>query len=92
MASRGRKAKVRPTPIESNQDAEAARRKSIGDRVRELRAKREWSMHDLAARSNVTASEISMVEAGSVDPKTGTLLKLAKALDCSDQWLILGID
>jgi transcriptional regulator with XRE-family HTH domain len=92
MTTRGRKTKVRPTPIESNQHEDAARRKAVGARLRELRTKREWSFHDLAARANVTATEIRRVEAGTVDPKTGTLLKLAKALDCSDQWLILGID
>lgn len=92
MAARGRKPKIRPTPIEGDEEAQAARRKAIGERVRELRLKLGWSLHDLAARSSVTASDISRVEAGSVDPKTGTLFKLAKALDCTDQWLILGIE
>jgi transcriptional regulator with XRE-family HTH domain len=52
----------------------------IAGRVRELRTGRQLSLHDLAARSGVSRSMISLVERGESSPTAVVLEKLATGL------------
>ena len=53
----------------------------IGDRVRELRLKRDWSQGELGKRSGVAEQTISNIETGRHVPDTETLLKISRGLD-----------
>jgi transcriptional regulator with XRE-family HTH domain len=55
--------------------------KSLGQRIRELREKRQLSLRELAARVNVSAPFISDVELGRRYPSADTLKALADALN-----------
>jgi len=52
----------------------------IAERVRELRAARRLSLEELAARSGVSRSMISLIERGEVSPTAVVLEKLATGL------------
>lgn len=84
------RAKVRPPRIEVNPIEERLRLLSLAERLREARQAKEWSYHDLAASSGLTAEGIRQIEAGRSDPSTGTLLRIARALDCCVHWLAFG--
>jgi|SRR5579871_6768693 len=53
---------------------------SIGQRLSDLRREHRYSIRALAARANVSASLISDVERGKVEPSISTLKRLAQAL------------
>ncbi len=53
---------------------------SIGARLAELRKEHRYSIRSLAARANVSASLISDVERGKVEPSISTLKRVASAL------------
>ena len=53
----------------------------IGDRVRELRLKRDWSQGELGKRSRVAEQTISNIETGRHVPDTETLLKISRGFD-----------
>ena len=57
--------------------------RTIGQRVRELRAQQHLSQRDLADRSGLSPSVISLIERGQRMPSIRTIRKLATALDCS---------
>lgn len=88
--TRGRPAKTRPVPLPADDDAETARRRAIGVRARECRERLGWSMKDLASRSGFAPEEVRRLEAGLADAKMSTLVRLARALECSEKWLLLG--
>jgi transcriptional regulator with XRE-family HTH domain len=54
---------------------------AVCDRVREHREAKGWSLRKLAHKSKVSASLISQIETGKVDPSLSTLRKIALALD-----------
>jgi len=56
---------------------------TIGVRVQELRRKRGWSQHDLAAAADLDRTYISGVERGKQNLSMGVLLRLANALGTS---------
>lgn len=54
----------------------------MGCRLKEVREKKKMTTQELAERSQISRVTISKIENNRVtDVKTGTLLKLAKALD-----------
>ena len=56
----------------------------MGYKIRELRRARKMSQAELAEKSGVSRTIISFLETGkSVETKTGTLQKIAEALDVS---------
>lgn len=61
----------------------AARAQWIGDKIRVLREKRDWTQTDLAEASGLPQSHISRLEAGKHSPSNVTLKKIAKALRIS---------
>lgn len=66
-------AKVEPNEVEHE----------IGDRLRELRRSQRMSLRDLASSIGVSASALSQIENGAVNPSVDTLLRLADRLSVS---------
>ena len=54
---------------------------NIGERIRELREQKGLSLRKLAEMAKVSASLISQIETGRVDPSLSTLRKVALTLD-----------
>lgn len=52
----------------------------IGSRVRENRARRGWTLEDLAGRSGVSRRMLINIEQGSANPSIATLLRVSDAL------------
>ncbi len=61
----------------------------VGDRIREIRENKKISLRNLAERTEVSASLISQIENGKVDPSLSTLRKIAIALDVALFSLVL---
>ena len=57
-----------------------ARRRNIGTRIAELRAKRGMTQEALAARARLNRASLANIERGAKQPKLDTLGRLAKAL------------
>jgi len=53
----------------------------IGQRVKALREKQNFTLQDIAAKTGLAKSLLSEVESGEVMPHVSTLLKLAKVLN-----------
>lgn len=60
-----------------------AETKAFGRRVRNLRHHRGWSQEHLAGTADLDRSYVSQLERGQKSPRLGTILKLARALDCA---------
>lgn len=86
----GRKPKVRPEPLPHDPSLEKERLEDLGKRVAQCREKRGLSRPDLSGLSGIHRNEIMLIEAGKVDPKTGTMCRLGDALGCSRSWLTYG--
>lgn len=66
---------------------------TIGERLRQARKKAGITQSELARRAKVTPSAISQIESGlSKKPDAINLLKIARALDVTPDWLITGKD
>ncbi|MEX2547817.1 MAG: XRE family transcriptional regulator [Chloroflexota bacterium] len=63
------------------QPAGAPRSREIGRRLRLARTERGLSLRALAARADVTASLLSQIETGRINPSVETLFAVAGALD-----------
>ena len=50
-------------------------------RLREIRQRKGVSLRALKKQSGVAVATLARIEAGGYDPRIGTLLRLAKALD-----------
>ncbi len=57
--------------------------KTLGEHIRELREKRDWSVRDLAKKIQVSAPFLSDVELGRRHPSDDVLERLAALLDTS---------
>jgi transcriptional regulator with XRE-family HTH domain len=55
----------------------------IGSKVRELREKRRYTLHDMAAKTGFTKDLLSQIEKGEFIPPIATLMKLANAFGVS---------
>lgn len=55
----------------------------LGRVIRRLREEKELSQAELADRSKVTPNTLSRIERGMIDPRWGTLRKLARGLGIS---------
>jgi transcriptional regulator with XRE-family HTH domain len=53
----------------------------IGERLRELRTRRYLTQRELAARAGMSPATIAKLETDVAEPRPGTILKLAEALD-----------
>lgn len=65
----------------------------FGERVRELRHAKEWSLRDLAAKVGVGFTYLSRVENGRLNfgdyPSDALIHRLADALDANEEELVL---
>ena len=57
--------------------------KQIGERIRQLREKIDWTQKQLAEKSGLRQSHISRLETGQHSPSHKTIVALAKALGCT---------
>ena len=64
-------------------------KKKIGQRIVELRTKKDWSQSDLARACNRDRQAIEKLENGKVNPTLFSLLEIAKALDVSLKDLVI---
>ena len=51
----------------------------FGQRLKELRENKKWTLRDLEARTNIDNSELSKYELGYISPQLLTLYKLSQA-------------
>jgi transcriptional regulator with XRE-family HTH domain len=58
--------------------------------VKNARTRKAWSQQDLAERARMDVMTISRVETGRVNPRPGTLRKIAEALGVEPHTLIAG--
>ena len=61
---------------------------NIGERITQLRKAKNWSQEDLAKQINASRIMIGNYERGDNSPSIEVLLKLAKALDVSLDYLV----
>ena len=62
----------------------------VGERLKELRAKRLMSQRDLASEAGLSPATIAKIETNKVEPHFGTLRKLTKALEVEPSELVGG--
>jgi transcriptional regulator with XRE-family HTH domain len=63
----------------------------VGRNLAALRKKAGFSQEELAFRADVHRTEVSLIERGKRDPRLGTLVKLARALEVAPAILITGV-
>lgn len=51
----------------------------FGQRLKDLREKKKWSLRELEAYTNIDNSELSRYESGFVNPQLSSLYKLSQA-------------
>src|SRR5436189_2259393 len=70
---------MRQSELEARAGADSVAR-AIGDRVRQGRAGRGWTLDQLAERSGVSRRMLVSIEQGSANPSIATLLLISDAL------------
>ena len=86
MASRNRArrtSKPKSSPAASAPIPPEAISQHLGDRVRQLRAERGWSLQTLADASGVSRSMLSQIEREQANPTLAVTLGIARAFDLS---------
>ena len=53
----------------------------VGEKIRELREKKGFSLHEMASRTGFSSAILSQIENHMVSPPLGALIKLARALE-----------
>jgi transcriptional regulator with XRE-family HTH domain len=64
-----------------NQTTAVAEEFRIGGKIKDLRERNFYTLHDMAAKTGISKSVLSEIESDEVMPPVGTLLKLARALN-----------
>jgi DNA-binding NtrC family response regulator len=67
-------------------------RERLGQRIRLLRAEREWSLKDLAQSARLSVSQISSIERGANLPSMESLLSISRAFGKHPSELLASID
>ncbi len=65
-------------------------RKAFGSRVKEMRKNRHWTQKELANRVDIRFQLLNKYEGGQHIPPADTLIRLAKALDTTVDYLLTG--
>jgi transcriptional regulator with XRE-family HTH domain len=68
-------------PNEDQEISLAVKAFKIGDKVRELRQQKRYTLQDLASKTGLSKPFLSQIENNRVIPPVATLLKLARGLD-----------
>jgi DNA-binding XRE family transcriptional regulator len=58
---------------------------ALGQRLRELRKAKGWSMQHLANVAEIELSQVARIETAKINPKMSTVFTLIRALDLSVQ-------
>jgi transcriptional regulator with XRE-family HTH domain len=62
---------------------------TIGTRIKAQRKRRRFTQAELARRAGLTQAHVSQLEAGAREnPQANVVLALARALDCSTDYLL----
>jgi transcriptional regulator with XRE-family HTH domain len=62
---------------------------SLGDRIRQRRRELGWDQQQLADRAGMKQTVLSRIERGTnTNPHKDVLLRLARTLHCSIDWLV----
>lgn len=64
----------------------------FGERVRDLRKRKNWSLEELAERAKMHVTYLSSIERGYRNPTLNVLAAVASALDVSLSSLVKGIE
>ncbi|MGQ9917536.1 MAG: response regulator [Bryobacteraceae bacterium] len=67
-------------------------REKLGQKIRVLRAERDWSLKDLAAATRLSVSQISSIERGANLPSMESLLAIARAFGMKPSQMLASID
>src|ERR1700758_2356385 len=78
--------RLRPTALDDGcpgrmVGGEALRRRSMKNRLKELRAQRGWSQADLAERLDVARQSVNAIETGKYDPSLPPAFKIARLFE-----------
>lgn len=74
------------------EDEKAVNRKEVGQRIEELRWKKEISREQLAVKMGITTKYLYEIERTKKGFSADTLMKIAKALSCSCDYILQGIN
>lgn len=74
-----------------NIEGEIMFKREIGKRIRKIREEKEMTRDQLAAGAEITTKFLYELENGKKGLSANTLLKIAKALSCSCDYILLGI-
>ena len=66
---------------QNEQSLSAAEEFRIGGKIKDLRERNFYTLHDLAAKTGISKSVLAEIESDEVMPPVATLLKLARALN-----------
>ncbi len=67
-------------------------RDKLGQRIRVLRAERDWSLKDLAAATRLSVSQISSIERGANLPSMESLLAISRAFGLKPSQILASIE
>jgi DNA-binding NtrC family response regulator len=67
-------------------------RERLGQRIRVLRAERDWSLKDLAAATRLSVSQISSIERGANLPSMESLLAISRAFGLKPSQILQSIE
>jgi transcriptional regulator with XRE-family HTH domain len=61
---------------------------NLGQRIRQLRERNDWSQREMASRCNIDAASIGKMERGKLDIRYTTILQLALVLGVNPSELL----
>ena len=74
-----------------NREGKIMFKREIGERIRQIREEKEMTRDQLAANAEITSKFLYELENGKKGLSANTLLKIANALSCSCDYILLGI-
>ena len=74
-----------------NREGKIMFRREIGKRIRQIREEKEMTRDQLAINAEITSKFLYELENGKKGLSANTLLKIANALSCSCDYILLGI-
>lgn len=74
------------------EEEKAVNRQEVGRRIQELRLKKEISREQLAVKMGITTKYLYEIEKAKKGFSADTLIKISKALCCSCDYILLGIN
>ena len=75
-----------------SEDEKAVNRQEVGKRIQELRLQKEISREQLAVKMGITTKYLYEIEKAKKGFSADTLMKISKALSCSCDYILQGIN